>query len=116
MPNRGAASCTVTLSMTVKCTLSVRDWDGRINGKVKVRGMYGHVCYASCSRMRTRYMGLSASRKTLFRKRLIRGAPWSPLGCHEPLDDGCGGGGRKAVIPWGASLLFFFNNWYEKRF
>src|SRR5215212_12100372 len=41
------------------------------------------------------------------RKRLIRGAPWSTLGCHEPLDDGCGGGGRKAVIPWGASFLFF---------
>src|SRR5215213_10369772 len=48
------------------------------------------------------------------RKRLIRGAPWSTLGCHEPLDDGCGGGGRKAVIPWGASFLFFFQQSVRK--
>ena len=53
MPSRWAASCTVTLSMTVKCTLSVRDRSGSTNIRVrKGRGGYAHVCHASCSSCR----------------------------------------------------------------
>ena len=80
--------------MTVKCTLSVRDWDGRINGKVKVRGMYGHVCYVSCSRNENSAYGDVGIKDDAVRKRLIRGAPWGAIrapgregvrsGCHEP--------------------------------
>jgi hypothetical protein len=39
MPSRWAASCTVTLSMTITCTLSVRDRDGSTNFRVKRVGV-----------------------------------------------------------------------------
>src|SRR5829696_3535919 len=89
--------------------------------------MYGHVCYASCSRMRTRHMGLAASRKTLRGRR----CPQTPhkrgtLGCdkghgregvrleaHEPLD-GCARRTKKGHNSIWYLFLFIFRKKVHK--
>ena len=65
-----------------------------MNGKLNVTDVYGHVCYASCSRMRTRHMGLSVSRTALSANASIRPHKRGTLGCDKGPDE--------RAYPWGA--------------
>ena len=97
-----------------------------MNGKLNVRDVYGHVCYASCSHMRTRHMGLPVPRTTLSANALqeegylgVRQGPPDERayaqGAMSPLG-GCVRRRKKGRNSMGCLFLFFFDNWYAKKF